>query len=84
MTCWRKRGRNTRRALKFLPRWETSAVDLAAAYAQRMSQVGRKGYGMFAKYHVFTVENGQLVPVKYPTPSGWRSCPAMSGSGKSK
>ena len=52
----------------FLPRWETSAIDLPAAYAQRMSEVGKKGYGMFAKHHVFTVENGQLVPVKYPDP----------------
>lgn len=52
--------------LAFLPRWETSSIDLPAAYAQRMSEVGKKGYGMFAKHHVFTVENGQLVPVKYP------------------
>ena len=55
-------------ALDFLPRWETAQLDLPAAYAQRMSEVGRKGYGMFAKHHVFTVENGQLVPVKYPDP----------------
>ena len=55
-------------AYAFLPRWETSAIDLPAAYAQRMSEVGKKGYGMFAKHHVFTVENGQLVPVKYPDP----------------
>ena len=54
--------------LPFLPRWETSSIDLPAAYAQRMSEVGKKGYGMFAKHHVFTVENGQLVPVKYPDP----------------
>ena len=54
--------------LAFLPRWETSGIDLPAAYAQRMSEVGKKGYGMFAKHHVFTVENGQLVPVKYPYP----------------
>ena len=54
--------------LAFLPRWETSPVDLSAAYAQRMSEVGTKGYGMFAKHHVFTVENGKLVPVKYPDP----------------
>ena len=52
----------------FLPRWETSSIDLHAAYAQRMSEVGKKGYGMFAKHHVFTVENGHLVPVKYPDP----------------
>jgi predicted AAA+ superfamily ATPase len=54
--------------LAFLPRWETSSIDLPAAYAQRMSEVGKKGYGMFAKHHVFTLENGQLVPVKYPDP----------------
>ena len=54
--------------LAFLPRWETSKIDLPAAYAQRMSEVGKKGYGMFAKHHVFTVENGHLVPVKYPDP----------------
>ena len=54
--------------LAFLPRWETSGIDLPAAYAQRMSEVGKKGYGMFAKHHVFTVEKGQLVPVKYPDP----------------
>ena len=54
--------------LAFLPRWETSGIDLPAAYAQRMSEVGKKGYGMFAKHHVFTVVNGQLVPVKYPDP----------------
>ena len=54
--------------LAFLPRWETSGIDLPAAYAQRMSEVGKKGYGMFDKHHVFTVETGQLVPVKYPDP----------------
>ena len=54
--------------LPFLPRWETKDIDLRAAYAQRMSEVGKKGYGMFAKHHVFTVENGQLVPVHYPDP----------------
>ena len=42
--------------LAFLPRWQTCELDLAAAYAQRMSEVGKKGYGMFAKHHVFTVE----------------------------
>ena len=54
--------------LPFLPRWETKDIDLHAAYAQRMSEVGKKGYGMFAKHHAFTVENGQLVPVRYPDP----------------
>ena len=57
-----------RAALAFLPRWETAETDLAAAYLKRLDQVGRKGYGMFAKYHVFTVDEGHLVPVKYPDP----------------
>ena len=60
-------GRQSRE-LAFLPRWETSAVDLPEAYAQRMREAGKKGYGMFAKHHVFTVENGRLVPVRYPDP----------------
>jgi hypothetical protein len=51
---------------RFLPRWEIEELDLAAAYAQRMQEIGRKGYGMFAKYHVFTLEGGKLTPVKYP------------------
>ena len=56
------------RELAFLPRWEARQLDLTAAYNQRMREAGKKGYGMFAKHHVFTVENGQLVPVKYPDP----------------
>lgn len=52
----------------FLPRWGTREVGLAAAYEKRMQEVGRKGYGMFAKHHVFTIDEGRLVPVKYPDP----------------
>ena len=55
-------------ACSFLPRWETKKVDFAAAYARRRREVGKKGYGMFARYHVFTVENGTLVPVRCPDP----------------
>lgn len=61
-------GRAKKPSLDFLPRWETSPVDLAAAYSKRMSEAGRKGYGVFAKHHVFTVEDGRLVPVRYPDP----------------
>lgn len=56
-------------AAAFLPRWEVDpAADYTAAYAQRRSEVGRKGYGMFARHTVFTVEDGALVPVRYPDP----------------
>ena len=53
----------------FLPRWETDpAADFAAAYAARRAEVGQKGYGPFARHTMFTVENGALVPVRYPDP----------------
>lgn len=51
-----------------LPQWETSTLDFAAAYRQRMNDVSHKGYGIFARYHVFTLEDGHLAPVKYPDP----------------
>ena len=43
--------------------WNVSARDIAADYAVRLQEVGSKGYGIFARYHMFTVENGALVPV---------------------
>lgn len=71
------------RELAFLPRWEARQLDLTAAYNQRMREAGKKGYGMFAKHHVFTVENGQLVPVKYPRPpEAQRTAGLREGAGK--
>ena len=34
----------------------------------RAAQVGHKGFGMFARHHVFTLEDGRLTPVRYPDP----------------
>ena len=53
-------------ACGFLPRWDTEPLDFAAAYAARMADISRTGFGVFAKHHVFTVAEGQLLPVKYP------------------
>ena len=44
-----------------------------------MQEAGKKGYGMFAKHHVFTVENGRLVPVKYPDPQRLSELPGYEG-----
>lgn len=57
-----------RAACAFLPRWSCSTADYTADYARRCAEVGQKGYGMFARHHVFTVEDGSLVPVRYPDP----------------
>ena len=53
---------------EFLVGWEVSPTEIALEYLRRMEEVGVKGYGIFARYHVFTVEEGQLVPVKHPDP----------------
>ena len=51
-----------------LPGWLVDEADFAAEYQARLAEAGKKGYGMFARHHVFTVEDGRLVPVKYPDP----------------
>ena len=55
-------------APSFLVGWLTERRSIAQDYHQRLAHVGSKGYGIFARYHMFTVENGQLVPVKHPDP----------------
>lgn len=63
-------GGGVRRALgkagAFLPAWQVRRADFAAEYAPRMAEVEHTGYGIFAKYRAFTVENARLVPVKHP------------------
>ena len=55
--------------------WNVSDRDIAADYAARLREVGSKGYGIFARYHMFTVENGALVPVKHPDPQQLEELP---------
>ncbi|MBM6898573.1 ATP-binding protein [Gemmiger formicilis] len=56
-------------APEYLPRWEvTPDADFHAAYEARRAAVGQKGYGIFARHHMFTLEEGRLVPVRYPDP----------------
>lgn len=40
----------------------------AKEYAARRRDVSRTGYGIFARYHVFTLEEGVLTPVRCPDP----------------
>ena len=59
----------------FLVGWEVSPTEIAREYLRRMEDVGSKGYGIFARYHVFTVEDGHLVPVKHPDPQKLEELP---------
>ncbi|MEG2597184.1 MAG: hypothetical protein RR977_02055 [Oscillospiraceae bacterium] len=43
----------------YLPQWETSKIDFCAIYGERMKNLNAHGYGIFAKYSAFMVEDGQ-------------------------
>ncbi len=49
-----------------LPCWQVRKYDFFAVYQKRMREIGKHGYGMFAKYHMFLIRDHQLVPVKHP------------------
>lgn len=52
---------------EFLPKWENSGHDFWTSYSARLNEITIKGYGIFAKYYMFTVgENGGFLPVKNP------------------
>ena len=59
----------------FLPRWKTSALDFAAAYHERIAGIHITGYGMFARYRMFTVKDGELIPVRHPDPQTLEQLP---------
>ena len=52
-----------------LPAFDTQKVDIAGTYHERIANISKYGYGMYARYHVFRVDaQGQIVPVKHPDP----------------
>ena len=42
-------------------------LDFAARYEENIRTL-LHGYGIYAKYHVFTVHSGAIVPVRHPDP----------------
>ena len=52
----------------FLPEWNTSTFDLKSIYHDRIANIHKIGYGIFAQYHMFSINNGEIVPIKHPDP----------------
>lgn len=50
----------------FLPVFKAEKVDLANDYAKRTKNIGKYGYGIYAKNHMFRIDNGKIVPVLHP------------------
>lgn len=51
----------------YLPTWNNAKVDIAEYYRERTGNIGKYGYGVYARYHMFCLsDEGEIVPVKYP------------------
>ncbi|MGN1098335.1 MAG: DUF815 domain-containing protein [Clostridia bacterium] len=51
-----------------LPKWRTEDVHVRSVYETRIKDIPTKGYGIFAKYHMFVIDENGLVPVRHPDP----------------
>ena len=49
-----------------LPKWTTSDLNLVRDFTGKLADISTTGYGIYAKYRFFRVENGQIVPVAHP------------------
>ena len=50
-----------------LPGFECERVDLTESYRERVSNIGRYGYGIYARHHMFFLNSdGHIVPVQHP------------------
>lgn len=49
-----------------LPKWRNSPVNLVKDFADKLANIHRSGYGIFASHTFFRVSEGKLVPVSHP------------------
>ena len=49
-------------------RWSVSEKNFLGIYRERIAALHTRGFGIFAKYHVFVFRDGKLVPLKNPDP----------------
>ena len=50
----------------YLPKFGVKKLDLAESYRERCENIHRYGYGIYAKHHMFYVNEGKIVPVLHP------------------
>lgn len=48
----------------YIPEFENTAVDFEVTYAERIKNIGRYGYGIFASAKMFRVTDDDIVPVE--------------------
>ena len=50
----------------FLPEWETSEKNFYHSYRELLKNISTIGYGIYYKHHVFSINDGRIIPVKNP------------------
>lgn len=51
----------------FLPGFSSGGVDIADSFHRRVDQIGKFGYGIFAKHRMFCIgDDGNIIPVRHP------------------
>lgn len=50
----------------FLPDWSVRASDIRYDFMEKLAGIRQTGYGIFAKYSFFRLEDGEIVPVTHP------------------
>ena len=50
----------------YLPSWTVRQIDLQYDFMEKLSNISRTGYGIYAKYSFFRLEDGEIVPVAHP------------------
>lgn len=49
-----------------LPKWETEDIDFTKIYTDRIKEIDKYGYGIYAKNHIFVIKDGKIQPVSFP------------------
>ena len=50
------------------PHWRNTPADLKAVYRDQLQNIGKRGFGIWAKYRMFVLKDGKITPVKHPDP----------------
>ncbi len=50
----------------FLPEWTVHEADFRAEFADKLKNITKTGYGIFAKYNFFRLDNNEIIPVAHP------------------
>ena len=63
---WRNSEIQSLPSVSSLPKWKNTEINLKENYLSKLSNITKTGYGIYAKYHAFILNDGVITPVKHP------------------